>query len=74
MPNNPAVSIEDRVRAVAYDLWVAEGQPEGRAEAHWLKAYELVNAEAGAAARPKRAAAKTATVPVKKAAAPRQRS
>lgn len=37
---------EERVRAVAYSLWLSEGRPDGRAEAHWLKASELVNAEA----------------------------
>lgn len=49
---------EDRVKTVAYTLWLAEGQPEGRAEAHWYKALELVNAEAQpadlSAAKPKR--------------------
>lgn len=37
---------DDRVRAIAYALWLEEGQPQGRAEAHWFKALELVNAEA----------------------------
>ena len=41
--------IEERVRTVAYSLWLAEGRPEGRAEAHWFKASELVNAEVGEA-------------------------
>lgn len=37
---------EDRIRAIAYCLWEEEGRPEGRAEAHWLRATELVEAEA----------------------------
>lgn len=50
---------EDHIRSVAYALWLQEGRPEGRAEAHWLRARELVNAEAHSAvsATPKRAAA-----------------
>ena len=56
------VVVEDRVRAVAHSLWIEEGMPEGRAETHWFKALELVNAEAAepaplaavkAAAKPK---------------------
>ena len=45
-PNS--ISAEDQVAAIAYTLWLEEGQPHGRAEAHWFKALELVNAEAGA--------------------------
>ncbi len=48
--SHPKLTSEDRVRAVAHSLWLDEGMPEGRAEAHWLKALELVNAEALAAA------------------------
>lgn len=73
-------AIEDRIRAIAYSLWLEEGQPEGRAEAHWFKAMELANAEAApvakkaapakkAAAKPK---AKATTVAARKAA-PRKR-
>ena len=51
---------EDRVRAVAHALWLEEGQPDGRAEAHWLKALEIVNAQA----------AETVAAPKHKAAAP----
>ena len=35
---------EDRIRAIAHELWLKEGQPEGRAEAHWQKASELADA------------------------------
>jgi hypothetical protein len=72
-----SVATEDRVRAVAYSLWLDEGQPHGRAEAHWLKAVELVNAEAAInefpAPKPKRkapaAAARKAAAPAKRAPA-----
>ena len=45
-------SSEDQVRAIAYALWLEEGQPDGRAEAHWYKALQLVNTEAGPVAQP----------------------
>ena len=47
--SQPKLISEDRVRTVAHTLWLDEGMPEGRAEVHWLKALELVNAEALAA-------------------------
>jgi Protein of unknown function (DUF2934) len=63
---------DDQVRAVAYSLWLAEGMPEGRAEAHWLKASEMLMAEIPDVT-PKKAAPKKA-VTVAKKAAPRKRS
>jgi hypothetical protein len=33
---------EDRIRRKAYELWMEEGQPEGRQSAHWEEASELV--------------------------------
>ncbi|MDB5640760.1 MAG: hypothetical protein JWN07_77 [Hyphomicrobiales bacterium] len=36
---------DERVRERAYRLWLEEGQPEGRAEAHWDMARELVAIE-----------------------------
>jgi hypothetical protein len=36
---------EERVRARAYRLWQEEGCPEGRADAHWELARELVAIE-----------------------------
>ena len=36
---------EERVRERAYRLWQEEGCPEGRAEAHWDMASELVAIE-----------------------------
>ena len=69
--------IEAKIRAKARELWLAEGQPEGRADAHWLEAEALVRAEAAAEAKPKaprkprapKAAATEAKAPAKKPAA-----
>ena len=36
---------EARVRHCAYMLWLAEGQPEGRADQHWRAATGMVDAE-----------------------------
>ena len=69
--------IEAKIRAKARELWLAEGQPEGRADAHWLEAEALVRAEAEAEAKPKaprkprapKAEPAEAKAPAKKAAA-----
>ena len=37
--------LERRIRDRAYQLWLNEGQPEGRAEVHWDMATELVAIE-----------------------------
>lgn len=60
---------DERVRAIAYSLWIEEGQPEGRAEAHWFKALELVNAEAIPAAKKASPAKKAIAKPKAKAPA-----
>jgi len=38
---------EQRIRQRAYELWIEEGRPEGRADAHWDMATELVAIEEG---------------------------
>jgi hypothetical protein len=38
--------LEQRIEARAYQLWEAEGRPEGRAEEYWHRARELIEAEA----------------------------
>ena len=43
--------IEAKIREKARELWLAEGQPEGRADQHWLEAEAIVRAEAEAARR-----------------------
>lgn len=67
MLNTCLNSPEDRVAAIAYALWLEEGQPQGRAEAHWFKALGLVNT--GEVPAPKRQPAAAAA----KKSAPRKR-
>lgn len=44
---------DERIRQIAYAIWEEEGWPEGRADQHWLRACELVEAEApGGAGEP----------------------
>lgn len=37
---------EDRIRERAHQLWEEEGRPDGRADAHWFQAKEIVAVEA----------------------------
>lgn len=41
----PRVIPEERIRAIAHDLWREEGCPEGRADDHWARASALAAAE-----------------------------
>jgi Protein of unknown function (DUF2934) len=41
-------AIEDRIRNRAYELWEAEGRPEGREVDHWLRAAQEVSGEVAA--------------------------
>jgi hypothetical protein len=36
---------DERVREIAYFLWLDEGSPEGEAERHWLAAEGLLEPE-----------------------------
>jgi hypothetical protein len=36
---------DDRIRELAYLLWLEEGYPEGQAERHWLMAEIMVDSE-----------------------------
>ncbi len=38
-------SEEERIRRKAYDLWVQEGHPHGRADLHWQMAREIIATE-----------------------------
>jgi hypothetical protein len=38
---------EEQIRKRAYELWLGEGQPEGRAEQHWAQAREIIAIENG---------------------------
>ena len=35
-------NLEEAIRERAYHLWTADGQPEGKAEIHWLKAQREI--------------------------------
>jgi hypothetical protein len=36
---------EQRIRDLAYNIWLEEGRPEGRDRAHWQMAERIVAAE-----------------------------
>ncbi len=36
---------EERIRAKAHELWIEAGRPEGRDDAHWMKAARLIDAD-----------------------------
>lgn len=36
---------DERIRRKAYDLWVQEGHPDGRADLHWQMAREIIATE-----------------------------
>lgn len=75
----PQPTQEERVRARAYQIWLEEGRPEGRADIHWQRAVESLAAEAIpeiapavtplAAAAPSRKKAALKTSPARKAPA-----
>lgn len=41
-------SLEEQIRARAYELWEKDGSPEGRADEYWERARTLVEAEQSA--------------------------
>ena len=43
-PDSDGMDREERIRAVAYDLWEQDGRPEGRSEEHWLRACGIIDA------------------------------
>jgi hypothetical protein len=45
MPDTRHDTLEQRIRAHAHRLWEEEGRPDGRAEAHWFAARQLVETE-----------------------------
>jgi Protein of unknown function (DUF2934) len=63
---NPMPNIDEAIRERAYHLWVADGQPEGKADIYWLNAQRevLVTSVESAVAEPAEA---VATKPAKKA-------
>jgi hypothetical protein len=36
---------DERIREIAYFIWLEQGSPEGAADRHWLAAEGLVNSE-----------------------------
>lgn len=66
--------IEDKIRAKAHELWLADGQPEGKADEHWQAAEAIVRAEAKPKAprKPRTAKEAVAKEPAAKAAAPKK--
>ena len=36
---------DERIGALAYQIWEEEGRPEGKSEEHWFRACALVDAE-----------------------------
>ena len=49
----------DRIRDIAYRLWLEAGQPHGQDEAHWFAAEQLANDEASSATpKPRKAPAR----------------
>lgn len=56
---------EQRIRELAYDIWVSEGRPDGESERHWEMASKLAEAESGKPTeKPASRARKTATKPI----------
>lgn len=42
---NPLANRDQQIADLAYRFWQEEGHPQDRAEAHWLRAAELVDSE-----------------------------
>jgi hypothetical protein len=55
--NNALASRDQRIADLAYRIWEDDGRPEGRAEAHWLRAAVLVDEMAPPATARKKSAA-----------------
>ena len=46
LANNVIAGRDQRIADLAYRIWEEDGRPEGRAEAHWLRAAVLVDESA----------------------------
>jgi Protein of unknown function (DUF2934) len=63
MPN-----LDEAIRERAYHLWIADGQPEGKADIYWLNAqHEILTTPVESLASTDAAAGTVATKPTKKA-------
>lgn len=58
---------EAQIREAAYLLWLDEGKPEGRSEAHWLQAINALTPAKPTAKRTRKAPAKAKTAAAPKA-------
>ncbi|WP_445217237.1 DUF2934 domain-containing protein [Bradyrhizobium sp. Pa8] len=66
MPN-----LEEAIRERAYHLWVADGQPDGKAEVHWMYAqHEILAASVASPA----AADIAMTRPARRARSPKKQN
>lgn len=68
MSIHAAAPAHEQVAALAYSYYEAEGRPEGRAEAHWLRALETLAVPAVTPAVAEAAAKPKTKAPAKKAA------
>jgi hypothetical protein len=71
MPN-----LEEAIRERAYHLWIADGQPDGKADIYWLNAQRemliaSVESSGSTAAAASTATKSVATKPAKKSRFPR---
>jgi Protein of unknown function (DUF2934) len=69
MPN-----LEEAIRERAYHLWMADGQPDGKADIYWLNAQdEILTTSVESLASTAAAADTVATKPTKRAKVARSR-
>ncbi|MBT0957490.1 DUF2934 domain-containing protein [Alphaproteobacteria bacterium KMM 3653] len=63
MPKAPITPTftDSNISEAAYHIWLSEGQPDGRDEAHWQQAIEQLKS-AKPATKPRKAAAKKPAV------------
>ncbi len=66
-------NLEEAIRERAYHLWTADGQPEGKAELHWLRAQReiLTTSLAGSSGTHAAGSASATAKPAKEAKATR---
>jgi Protein of unknown function (DUF2934) len=65
---NPMPNLEEAIRERAYHLWIADGQPEGKADIYWLNAqYEILTTSVESLPNTAAAADTVATKPTKRA-------
>ena len=65
---NPMPNLEEAIRERAYHLWIADGQPEGKADIYWLNAqHEIFTASVESLASLAAAADTVTTKPAKRA-------